>query len=320
MEAANVKRREPLTPGQRKKRVRRILLFGGLVIAVVLAVRIGGSYVWNYHIQPRMSQKEAYREAQAAIEQNDPAAAIEALAHAGARDALGNFFFSPMGGVAAYKDAEALRLSLEREMLQSAAVGDAVYWGQYEQDTDPLNGREAIVWQVVAREGDALTLISLYGLDCHAYQNEYLPVSWANSSLREWLNGSFLSSAFLLEERAAIARHENADAANPVFGTEGGKETVDHVYVPSIEEALAWFPSDGERIAQSTAYAKAWGANYREEACWWWLRNPGDTAHRKAVVHNDGSIYYEGYTITMYNTATVRPVINLDLTRLGAQS
>ncbi len=313
MEASSVRKREPLTPGQRRKRLRRILISLGLLVALTLIVWLGGNYLWNYYLQPRASQKEAYERAQLALEGNDAAAAIEALAHAGEREALGSFFLSPRGGLAQYQGADDQRLALQLELLQSAAVGDVVYWGRYEQNTNPLDGREAIAWRVVAREGNALTLISLYGLDCKPFQNTHLPVSWATCTLREWLNEAFYQAAFLGSERLMMAQHENADEANPVFGTTGGKTVRDMVYVPSISEALAWFSSDADRITRSTAYAKAWGANYREETCWYWLRNPGDNEFRKAIVHNDGSIYYEGYMVTLSTTATIRPVVNVDL-------
>lgn len=317
METLSVRKREPLTPGQRKKRTRRILIGLAVVIVGAVLIRIGADYALKYYIRPRASQKEAYTLAQQAIGRGDTEAAIQALSHAGAREALGSAFLSPRGSVGAYEDADELRHSLSLELMKNASVGDIVYWGQYEQDNDFLNGREALAWRVVAQEGDVLTLISLYGIDCISYENAYLPVTWAASTLREWLNKSFYPGAFSDTEKELIRQHRNTDAANPVYGTQGGVDTNDWAYVPSIDEALAWFADDADRVAQSTAYAKAWGANYREKSCWWWLRSPGDDEHRKAIIHNDGSIYYPGYTVTLSSTATVRPVINIDLGRLN---
>jgi len=317
METLSVRKREPLTPGQRKKRTKRILIGLAVVIASAVLIRIGADYALKYYIRPRASQKEAYALAQQAIGQGDTEAAIQALSHAGAHEALGSAFLSPRGGVGAYEDADELRHSLSLELMKNASVGDIVYWGQYEQDNDFLNGREALAWRVVAQEGDVLTLISLCGIDCIPYENAYLPVKWAGSTLREWLNKNFYPGAFSDTEKELIRQRRNTDAANPVYGTQGGVDTNDWAYVPSIDEVLAWFADDADRVAQSTAYAKAWGANYREESCWWWLRSPGDDAYRKAIVHNDGSIYYSGYTVTLSSTATVRPVINIDLGRLS---
>lgn len=315
MEAKPVQKREPLTPGQRRRRTRKILLIAAIIIFGSALIYMGGNYLARYVIRPRAAQKQAYEIAQLALEQGDSVAAIEALSHAGTHEALGSFFLRPRGGLGAYRDADELRYALSLTLLQAAAVGDTVYWGQYEQNGDPLDGHEAIAWRVVSREGDLVTLISLYGIDCMPYESAYLPMSWAGSSLRQWLNESFYKTAFGEAERFMIKQRRNANAANPVYGTAGSVDTNDWAYVPSIDEALLWFANDLDRVAQSTAYAKVWGANYREESCWWWLRNPGDSAYRKALVHNDGSIYYEGYTHTLASTATVRPVINLDLSR-----
>ncbi len=317
METVSVPRREPLNPGQRRKRTRRILLALAILLFGTALIWIGGSYALKYYIRPRTAQKEAYVLAQQAVERGDTVAAIQAFSHAGAHEALGSFFLSPRGGVGAFRDADERRYALSLELLQSASVGDIVYWGQYEQDNDFLNGREALAWRVVAKDGDICTLITLYGIDCMAYEDAYLPAVWASSTLREWLNHSFYNGAFLETEKALVRQRRNADAASPVYGTPGGVDTNDWAYVPSIDEALAWFADDADRVAQSTAYAKAWGANYREESCWWWLRSPGENAYRKAIVHNDGSIYYPGYTVTLSSTATVRPVINIDLARLS---
>ena len=313
-------KREPLTPGQRRRRTRNILLVAGIAIVGTVMSWIGGNYLVRYVIRPRTAQKQAYAIAQHAIEQGDTIAAIGALSHAGTHEALGSFFLSARGGLDAYQDADELRVALSLTLLQDAAVGDTVYWGQYEQNADPLDGHEAIAWRVVARDGDLVTLISLYGLDCMPYESAYLPMSWAGSSLRQWLNNSFYKTAFGEAERVMIKQRRHADAENPVYGTRGGIDTNDWAYVPSIDEALLWFADDADRVAQSTVYAKAWGANYREESCWWWLRNQGNSAYTKVLVHNDGSIYYEGYTHTLASTATVRPVINIDLSRANRQT
>lgn len=75
-------------------------------------------------------------------------------------------------------------------------VGQRVRMGTYEQDNNTRNGRESIEWRILAIEGDQALLISEYGLDCQLYHYTNTSMTWENCSLRSWLNGSFMYSAF----------------------------------------------------------------------------------------------------------------------------
>lgn len=166
--------------------------------------------------------------------------------------------------------------------IPSCAAGDIIVFGSYEQDNDEENGEEGIQWLVLDTEGENALLISRYGLDAQPYGDSGEAVTWENSALRRWLQGTFCQSAFSEAEREAIVPVTNANPDNARYGTEGGNDTVDTVFALSIEEAEAYFPDRDDNLwAEATPYAAEQGAYVADNGFSpWWLRSPGD--------HNEG--------------------------------
>ena len=88
---------------------------------------------------------------------------------------------------------------------------DCVIFGTYEQwncYTVGLelidNGKEPIEWIVLAEDDSKLLLVSKYPLDYQQYDSQKGKYTWKNSSIRSWLNNTFIKSAFTPEEEAAI--------------------------------------------------------------------------------------------------------------------
>jgi len=148
------------------------------------------------------------------------------------------------------------------------AAGDTVVFGSYEQDGDTGNGAEPIQWLVLDTrgEGDAagagVLLISQYELSYRKVHDQDGPATWETSSLRAWLNGEFLSTAFTEREREFVARThvstpgnfddyievgEAKKADNP-----DGNDTEDSVFLLSYEEAERYF-----RFGTTDEYAAA---------------------------------------------------------------
>ncbi len=194
----------------------------------------------------------------------------------------------------------------------SLEVGDIITFGSYEQDNDSSNGKEDIEWQVLAREGSRVFLISKYALDCQPYNTDWTDVTWENSTLRTWLNGTFLNNAFTSSEQAVIAQTTVTADKNPKFNTNPGNATTDKVFLLSIEEAKKYFPSHSARWCEATAFADAKGALIVYDNSWWWLRSPGCRQDYAAGVSTDGSVSHNGdYVHLNYNA--VRPALWIDL-------
>lgn len=166
--------------------------------------------------------------------------------------------------------------------IPSCNVGDTVFFGSYEQDNNTENGPEEIEWIVLDTEGGNALLLSKYGLDAQPYNSGSEAVTWENSSLRKWLNDTFYKSAFSESKRKEIVPVTNVNPDNRKWGTSGGNDTEDTIFLLSIDEAEACFPDGDERLwTQATPYAAEQGAFVEENGdSPWWLRSPGN--------HNDG--------------------------------
>lgn len=205
--------------------------------------------------------------------------------------------------------------------IKNIKVGDTYTFGAYEQDNSTSNGKEAIEWTVLDKDGMSLLLISKQALDCQQYNTSYTDVTWESCSLRKWMNGTFLNKAFNAEEQAQIQNTTVSADKNPEYNTNPGNATTDKVFLLSINEVEKYFNSDEARKCAPTAYAKAQGAytsdSYKTASgaatCWWWLRSPGSSQGSAATVNHGGSVICNGYSV-IYDTDAVRPAlwINLD--------
>ena len=119
----------------------------------------------------------------------------------------------------------------QAEALNNATVGSTVTFGNYEQG----DGQAPIEWVVLDRQEDRALLLSKYALDAKPFHEvEDRNVTWAECTLRAWLNGDFYNSAFSDEERARIVQVTNATANAP--------DTQDCVFLLSLDELNAYFP------------------------------------------------------------------------------
>lgn len=205
--------------------------------------------------------------------------------------------------------------------IKNIKVGDTYTFGAYEQDNSTSNGKEAIEWTVLDKDGMSLLLISKQALDCQQYNTSYTDVTWESCSLRKWMNGTFLNKAFNAEEQAQIQNTTVSADKNPEYNTNPGNATTDKVFLLSINEVEKYFNSDEARKCAPTAYAKAQGAytsdSYKTASgaatCWWWLRSPGLYQNHAAYVNYDGSVLCSG-NLVLHDNGAVRPAlwINLD--------
>mgnify|MGYP002575253083 CR=1 FL=1 len=219
-----------------------------------------------------------------------------------------------------YKDSYDKLLSIKPKYQQisisKAIRGNSVFFGSYEQDNISSNGKEDIEWSVLAKEGNRVLLISKYALDCKQYNSTYTyDVTWETCSLRQWLNGTFLNDAFSTEEQALIQDTYVSADANPKYDTNPGNATTDKVFLLSINEINKYIVGDESRKCIPTEYAKANGACTSSSntkngvpTCWWWLRSPGLTQSRAALVNDDSSVYYYGISVNSADVC-VRPAV-----------
>jgi TolA-binding protein len=202
-----------------------------------------------------------------------------------------------------YKDSnfKAAEAKLKQEnfiKLQNASVGDIVPFGQYD-------------WLVLEKKNDNILLITKNIILPRTYNPnrttwEYSTLTWEYSSLRIWLNTTFYNE-FYDSEQDMIINTKNLNNNNPKFKTNGGKPTIDKIFLLSIDEANQYFKTNADRIAK-------W-KNYPDR---WWLRSPGKGEIYAAIVESNGIIAIEGIYVDANNSDSgvrpgVRPALWLSL-------
>lgn len=202
---------------------------------------------------------------------------------------------------------------------------------------------QPIKWRVLEVADGKSLLLAEQSLDAQLYNTGESGDVWKNSTLRSFLNSynssmnvnkedysskGFLAKAFDKEEQSAICNMTIESSNNSEFGTDGGGDTEDRIFLLSEEDvyganaAKYGFSSnnsdkDSARRAKSTTYAKAigcynWSNTPYKGNSSWMLRTPGAFIAEVEVVEWDGSIDPQGYEIIEPGNS-VRPALWLDL-------
>lgn len=190
-------------------------------------------------------------------------------------------------------------------------IGETIEFGNYPQEEDGTE--KPIEWIVMKKEGNQVLLLSKYVLDAKPYNEEVEEVTWETSDIRKWLNNEFYTTAFNKAEKAKIQTSLIKNEDNSEYGTSGGNDTEDKVFLLSEKEAETLFSNDKKRIAKATEYAEESGVYGNEEkAAWWWLRSPGHWSDGAAVVNRNGWVYRDGDYVSS-SVDGVRPALHLNL-------
>jgi len=212
-----------------------------------------------------------------------------------------------------YGDSNQKITEYESRLINTANVGDCVFFGAYEQDNNTANGKEDIEWLVLEKQDDKALVISKYALDAKHYHKGWSDATWETCALREWLNNDFINDAFSDEEKKLIPTVTVEAHANPEFDTDPGNATQDKVFLLSIDEANKYFSSDSARQCEPTDYAFANGLDDIDNGnCRWWLRSPGNDQDNAADVYVGGDVHELGVYVRGCNCA-VRPALWIDL-------
>ena len=242
---------------------------------------------------------------------------------------------------------------------------DATYYSSNEEGQYNWNGSyktyhyfkyEPIKWRVLNRNGNDAFLLADVALDDQKYNTNYEDVTWETSSMRSWLNGygasvnppktdysrkNFINSAFTSTQRNAIKTTNVVNNNNINYGTAGGNNTSDKVFLLSESEVYNTDTAEGygfvkdygtydeARRSRCSTYAYAMGtwryhntdAEYTKYNgnVWWWLRSPGDSSDDAAGVSDYGWVYRDGYNVSVIDDG-VRPALHLNLSSTNLYS
>ena len=196
-------------------------------------------------------------------------------------------------------------------------------------------------WVVLYQSCDRKLVITEEIVRMRTYHRlEDWSLTWEQSDVRRYLNYSFLEQ-FTYEEIGRIAETHVVNSDNLWFDSSfgehfghfgfGGSDTVDRVFLLSLEEADKYFGNSGDYLNQvrfhffsgrrgmelllsdygimlSNVYNNYRITNYSGKPSAWWLRSPGGFQVRAANVAHDGMINVAGTEVTS-SSIGVRPAV-----------
>ena len=181
-------------------------------------------------------------------------------------------------------------------------VGDKISFGSYE-------------WRVLDIQNNTALIITEYIIEQRAYHNAYKDITWADCSLRKYLNSEFCDR-FSATEKSRIIPVLNKNPDNQWYGTKGGTDTQDSIFLLSIEETVCRYFGDSssklynpgknqrywfERKDKNNSKRIARLESRKEGSWWWWLRSPGRVSIKAVYIHGDGNIGIQGNNILKGN-------------------
>lgn len=176
-----------------------------------------------------------------------------------------------------YKDSEAKKVEMEKQSILSHKAGDLVKVGNYR-------------WRILDVKDNQALLMKKTALPGMAYNSTASDVTWEKSTLRQWLNTEFLKEAFTEKERNNIIHSKLVNEDNKAYGTDGGNDTQDYIFLLSISEAQKYknlFP-----VFKNNS----------------WLRSTGYNQQNAAFLSPDGLAMDYGY-VTTSDKISVKPVL-----------
>lgn len=204
--------------------------------------------------------------------------------------------------------------------LKSAQIGGYITLGEYEQDNNISNGKEAIEWLVLAKESERILIISKHLLDSVQF-TKTASFEWENSNIRKWLNNDFMQTAFTVEERELIEESVVPADNHPNFAQDPNKYTVDNVFLLGISEVNQHFKTSEDAICTATKYAESQSQSWLPTYYCWMLRSYGKSLSHIAfvepdgIINEDGSIIsYDHETNTVSSSGYIRPAMWISIT------
>ena len=184
-------------------------------------------------------------------------------------------------------------------------VGDKISFGCYD-------------WRILEIQNNTALIISESIIEQRAYHSVYKDVTWADCSLRKYLNNEFYNK-FDTTDKAGIIPVLNKNLDNQWYGSKGGEDTQDRIFLLSIEEAVCrYFGDSSSKLLNPGKNQRYWferkdrnnsrrTAMYKSGIWWWWLRSPGRDNRRAVYIHGDGNIGIQGNGIFRYKSKTIHP-------------
>jgi hypothetical protein len=198
-------------------------------------------------------------------------------------------------------------------------VGDKIVFDKYE-------------WRVLDIQNNMALIITEEIIEQRAYHDAYKDITWADCSLRKYLNDEFYDK-FTVADKSRIIPIINKNPDNQWYGSKGGVDTRDSIFLLSLEEVTCLYFGDSSSKLFSPGRNQRYWFERKDEnnskriarlednkwSWWWWTRSPGRVSVKAVYIHGDGNIGIQGNNILKGNIADgkclggVRPALWLKL-------
>ena len=207
-----------------------------------------------------------------------------------------------------YEQKELEHLNYDEPTYRTVSMGAYNYFHK--------GGKKEIIWDIISEEEGKTLLISKFGLDTKQFSMQR-DKTWADCSLRRWLNDDFFQGAFSDIEKAAIIETQVLPDQNAEFDTNAGEPCKDRVFVLSKSEIDKYNVSTNDMCCKPTEYAKSRGAFTwgKYGCCLWWLRTPGNKSNMISYINAAGGYTGEG-CYAQRSEVCVRPAMRVYLSLL----
>ncbi len=184
-------------------------------------------------------------------------------------------------------------------------IGSNVLFGAYQ-------------WRILDIKDNIALIITENMIEQQPYNNYAGDVTWTDCSLRKYLNGEFYNN-FTEAEQSRIIPVVNKNNDNQWYGSRGGEDTEDYIFLLSIEEAVCkYFGNSSKNLENRSAKQRYWFQKKDENndkrkstfdgyGWWWWLRSPGRDNRRAVYIHGDGNIGIQGNGTFRYSSKDIIP-------------
>lgn len=180
-----------------------------------------------------------------------------------------------------YKDSEQQLLILEKQNIAKTDLGEIISFASMD-------------WRILDKKDGKALLIKDSSIEDMAFNDRDDNCTWETSSIRTWLNSTFLNENFFHSEIDAISKTDVITEVNPVYNTSGGNATQDQVFLLSSQEVTQYHDQ-----------------LHDTKTCWW-LRTPGAAKNSMSFVYKDRTIMDYGYDCSAVKF-TIKPAIWVDI-------
>jgi hypothetical protein len=210
-----------------------------------------------------------------------------------------------------------LPIGEDTSFVPSVKIGQTITFGGY-------------IWKVLDVQGSMALVITEDIIELRPYNAVYDFVTWETCTLRYYLNNDFYNT-FSEKERDMIIETVVYNPDNLWYGTPGGNDTVDRVFLLSLEEVDKYFGNSGDYLNTrglpdksdppwwfTNQYDSAREAKYNGSLDRWWLRSQGRYNSHASFVDDEGEVRVSAFSeaaFVDFRYTGVRPAMWLDLRR-----